>query len=313
MDQNKSLSTQEVADILHVSKSMIYELIRRGEIHSYKVGRKVRFTQEDVDGYIARSRHEQSTGTVRHVELESSFMTGEKDKPMFVISGQDILLDLLATHLNQMNVNSVRSYLSGFEGLLSLYQGKVHAAACHLFDWETREYNIPFVKRLMPGIPATVVNLSYRRQGFYVASGNPKNITGWKDILRDDVTIINRRCGSASRILLDGKLRSMEVMPQHVRGYGNIVNSHLTMATEIAEGKADLGLGTERISRKLDGVEFVPLVRERYDLVLRSEELDQPEVQKLFRVLREDEVFRKEIASVSGNDCRDLGRIIAEV
>ena len=57
MAQNKSLSTQEVADILHVSKSTIYDLIRRGEIHSYKIGRKVRFTQDDVDAYIARSRH----------------------------------------------------------------------------------------------------------------------------------------------------------------------------------------------------------------------------------------------------------------
>ena len=32
MAQNKSLSTQEVADILHVSKSTIYDLIKKGEI-----------------------------------------------------------------------------------------------------------------------------------------------------------------------------------------------------------------------------------------------------------------------------------------
>ena len=49
MAQNQSLSTQEDGDILHVSKSTIYDLIRKGEIHSYKIGRKVRFTQEDVD------------------------------------------------------------------------------------------------------------------------------------------------------------------------------------------------------------------------------------------------------------------------
>ena len=39
MAQNKSLSTQEVADILHVSKTTIYDLIKKGEIHSYKIGR----------------------------------------------------------------------------------------------------------------------------------------------------------------------------------------------------------------------------------------------------------------------------------
>ena len=52
MAQNQSLSTQEVADILHVCKSTIYDLIRKGEIHSYKIGRKVRFTQEDVDAIL---------------------------------------------------------------------------------------------------------------------------------------------------------------------------------------------------------------------------------------------------------------------
>ena len=69
MAPNRSLSTQEVAELLHVSKSTIYELIRRGEINSYKVGRKVRFTQDDVDAYIARSRHEQSVQPVRRVTV----------------------------------------------------------------------------------------------------------------------------------------------------------------------------------------------------------------------------------------------------
>ena len=68
MAQNKSLSTQEVADILHVSKSTIYDLIRRGEIRSYKIGRKVRFTQDDVDAYIARSRSENSARGVKKID-----------------------------------------------------------------------------------------------------------------------------------------------------------------------------------------------------------------------------------------------------
>lgn len=71
MAVNQPLSTQEVADILHVSKSTIYDLIRRGEINSYKIGRKVRFAQEDVDAYIARSRHEHSTAPVRRIDTYS--------------------------------------------------------------------------------------------------------------------------------------------------------------------------------------------------------------------------------------------------
>ena len=70
MPDQKALSTQEVAAMLHVSCNTVYELIRRGEINSYRVGRKVRFTKEDVDQYIARSRHERSTPKVKTAELE---------------------------------------------------------------------------------------------------------------------------------------------------------------------------------------------------------------------------------------------------
>ena len=80
MAQNKSLSTQEVAEILHVSKSTIYDLIKKGEIHSYKIGRKVRFTQDDVDAYIARSRHEHSTRPVKNIDTHSTLLTPEKDE-----------------------------------------------------------------------------------------------------------------------------------------------------------------------------------------------------------------------------------------
>ena len=185
MAQNKSLSTQEVADILHVSKSTIYELIKRGEINSYKIGRKVRFTQDDVDAYIVRSRHEQSTQPIKHIKVESTLLNPlNSANTGFILSGQDVILDILANYLQQSNVNAMRCYLSSFEGLLSLYQNKVHVAACHLYAADEKDFNTPFVKKLMPGVPAVLINLSYRTQGFYVQKDNPKHITGWKDLMR---------------------------------------------------------------------------------------------------------------------------------
>ena len=172
MAQNQSLSTQEVADILHVSKSTIYDLIRKGEIHSYKIGRKVRFTQEDVDAYIARSRHEHSTAPVQRIDTHSTLLTPAEEKaPEMIISGQDVVLDILANYLHQEDINAGRTYLSSFEGLLALYQGKVDAAACHLYDG--KECNASFVRSLMPGVSAVLVNLSYRTQGFYVRKAIP--------------------------------------------------------------------------------------------------------------------------------------------
>ncbi len=311
MAQNKSLSTQEVADILHVSKSTIYDLIRKGEIHSYKIGRKVRFTQDDVDAYIARSRHEHSTRPVKNIDTHSTLLTPEKDEaPELIISGQDVVLDILANYLQLAGVNATRTYLSSFEGLLSLYQDNVHIVACHLFDGY--DYNTSFVRSLMPGVPAVLVNVSYRTQGFYVQKGNPKNIRGWQDLGREDITVLNRRVGSSARILMDIQLKRMGIPASSLKGYDKIMKSHLTMAAAIAAGEADLAIGTERISRQIDGLDFIPLLEERFDFVIKKEHLKTEAVRTLMKILNMP-AFRKEIARFSGNDYRDLGKIICEV
>ena len=311
MAQNKSLSTQEVADILHVSKSTIYDLIRRGEIHSYKIGRKVRFTQDDVDAYIARSRHEHSTRPVKNIDTHSTLLTPDKeDEPELIISGQDVVLDILANYLQQEGVNAARTYLNSFEGLLSLYQDNIHVAACHLFDGF--DYNTSYVRSLMPGIPAVLINVSYRTQGFYVQKGNPKNIKGWSDLSRTDISVLNRRVGSSARILLDTQLKRLGISASKVKGYDKIMKSHLTMAAAIAAGEADLAIGTERISRQIDNLDFIPLLEERFDFVMKKEMLETEAAQKLIKVLRMP-AFQKEIARFSGNDYRDLGKIITEV
>ena len=311
MAQNKSLSTQEVADILHVSKSTIYELIRRGEINSYKIGRKVRFTQDDVDAYIARSRHEHSTQPVKTVDTGSTLLTpADLGAPELIISGQDVVLDILANYLQQEGLSAGRTYLSSFEGLLALYQDKVDVAACHLYDGSG--YNAGFVRSLVPGIPAVLVNVSYRSVGFYVRRGNPKGIRGWEDLARRDVSILNRRPGSSSRILLDVQLKRLGLAASNIRGYDKIMRSHLTMAAAIAEGEADLAIGTERISRQMDGIDFIPLLEERYDVALKKERLDSLPVQKLIAVMNQP-AFRRELSRFSGNDYRDSGKIIQEV
>ena len=311
MSQNKSLSTQEVADILHVSKSTIYDLIRRGEIHSYKIGRKVRFTQDDVDAYIARSRHEHSTRPVKNIDTHSTLLTPEKNEaPELIISGQDVVLDILANYLQQEGVNTARTYLNSFEGLLSLYQNNIQVAACHLFDGF--DYNTSFVRSLMPGVPTVLVNVSYRTQGFYVQKGNPKNIKGWSDLGRDDITVLNRRVGSSARILMDIQLKRLGISATKVRGYDRIMKSHLTMAAAVAAGEADLAIGTERISRQIENLDFIPLLEERFDFVIKKEILETEPIQKLLKILK-DPVFRKEISHFSGNDYRDLGKIICEV
>ena len=80
----------------------------------------------------------------------------------------------------------------------------------------------------------------------------------------------------------------------------------------MAGGEADLALGTERISRQIDGIDFIPLLEERFDFAIKRDELEKRSTRKLLAVMASP-VFRREIAHLSGNDYRDLGKIVAEV
>ena len=186
----------------------------------------------------------------------------------------------------------------------------IHVAACHLYDG--KHYNESYVRALMPGVNAVLINISYRTQGFYVQKGNPQKIKGWADLGRQDISVLNRRVGSSARILMDTQLKRLGITPSTVKGYDKIMKSHLTMAAAIANGEADLAIGTERISRQMDGIDFIPLLEERFDFVVKKDYLNTNAGKALMKVLH-NPAFRKEIAHFSGNDYRDMGKIISEV
>jgi len=176
MDGKNALSTQEVADMLNVSKSTIYDLIKRGEIRSYKIGRKVRFTEEDVKEYISNSKKNQAV-------LSSSFdtaafsLSGNYIKADgFIICGQDLILDVLSNYMRLNRIPALRSYIGSYDSLVSLYRKQINVASAHLWDSDTDSYNVLYVRRLLPGIPTVIVHLTCRMQGLYVAKGNPKSI-----------------------------------------------------------------------------------------------------------------------------------------
>lgn len=306
MEDNKALSTQQVADILHVSKSTIYDLIKKGEITSYKVGRKVRFTQEDVDNYITKSRTLQKDHVISDLMLET-----KQNNKNFIICGQDLILDVLSNYLRLNGIPALRAYIGSYDSLVSLYQGKVQVTAAHLWDSDTDQYNVPYVRRLLPGIPAVVIHLTCRMQGFYVAKGNPKSIMSWSDFARDDVTMINREKGAGSRVLLDENLRLLGISGTKIKGYLSETSSHLTVASAVSSGEADVAIGNEKIAKQVDNIDFIPIKKEHYQLIIKKEDLHTQEISTMLRIIRSS-TFKKEFGNIGGYDIRDIGKIVAE-
>ena len=300
MRNDEALSVDEVADILQVSRNTVYALKDKGLLNSYKVGRILRFTYNDVQAYIANSK--KVTG--------KSQLFGVSDATEhFVICGQDIILDVLSNYVAQTGVSSLRSYIGSYDALAALYKDKAQVASTHLWDAETNEYNVPYVKKLLPGTLVIVVNLTYRMQGFYVAKGNPKGIKDWGDLFRPGIVLANREKGSGSRILLDEHLRLQNANPFSIEGYHNETQSHIAVASKVARGFADVAVGSEKIARQVEGISFVPLQKERYDLVIKQEDYDSRPVRAMMNIL-ESGIMREEFASLGGYDTSDMGKIM---
>lgn len=232
-------------------------------------------------------------------------------KKELVICGQDILLEILCNYLSAElgDYPIFRSYLGSYNGLYSLYQGKVDVATVHLWDGETNEYNKEYVKRMLPGTKYQRIHLISRMQGFYVKEGNPKEIKVFQDLTKDDVVMINREKGSGTRILLDEHLIKLGIDPLTIDGYEKEVNSHLACAGAVARGSADVAMGNERISKELKGIDFVPIQMESYDLVIKAESTRELWYQKMLQIIRSKE-FREEIERLSGYDITDMGKIM---
>ena len=304
MNQDEALTAEEVAKLLKVSRGTVYSLKDKGELPSFLVGRKLRFTRRAVQDYIERSQPGRENPT-----LAAPAATFAHQSKSFVICGQDIILDALSNYMNQAGTPSLRSYVGSYDALCALYKDEVQLASSHLWDGETDTYNVPFVRRLLPGVPAVVVNLTYRTQGLYVAKGNPLGLTAWDDLAKPDVRIVNREKGAGSRILLDEHLRMAGIDPQEVEGYGNEVQSHIAVASTVARGRADVAIGSEKIARQVDGIDFVPLQKERYDLVFKKKDIDTKQMRTLMGIL-ETGILREEFSSLGGYDTSDMGKIM---
>lgn len=320
MKEDSSLTPEEVASTLKIAKNTVYELIKRGELAAYRVGRKIRVDQKDVEAYKNQGKKLESLATAPPAATQTLHTTTpDIEAPAsslqkLVICGQDVLLDILARHLERHpnGVGALRHHVGSFNGLLALYQGKVHMTAVHLWAGERDLYNIPYVRRLLPGIPTLIVHLACRMQGFYVAKGNPKGIKNWQDLTRPGIRFINREKGCGTRVLLNEQLRLLGLDSRQINGYEKEELSHLAVASAVARGEADVGLGIEKVSMQARGIDFVPLQKERYELVMKKEDADKPQFQAVLEIIQSHE-FKKELMGLGDYDLTETGRIVAEV
>ncbi len=188
--------------------------------------------------------------------------------------------------------------------------GEQSVVSLHLFDGDTKEYNIPYVKRILVGQPCVVINLLARNVGFYVQKGNPNEIQNWSDLVKPSIQFVNREKGSGIRVLVDEQIRIQNLRKEYVQGYEWEESNHLGVASQIASGKADVGVGAEKVAQIVN-VDFIPLMKEQYDLVILKNKKNEQLIEVVKDILQSIE-FQNELLAIGGYDISKTGQIIYE-
>ena len=262
-----------------------------------------------ADGILVVPAGTQGVQAGASVQLRALRTHEELKQTILALGSHDLTLDVLAQYLAERSRRLSSNNVGSIGGLVALSRGEAHLAGSHLLDPETGEYNRSYVRRYLPDTPITLMALVKREQGLIVARKNPKGIRKISDLQREDVRFVNRQKGSGTRLLFDHHLSTLGISNQAVRGYAQEEYSHLTVASAVASGKADCGLGVRAAAIAL-GLGFIPLESERYDLVFPTDSLDLPLLQPLYDLLQ-DSKFKRAVESLEGYDVSVMGEMIS--
>lgn len=259
MTSDISYTTEDISKLLKISKLTVYDLIKKGDLPAYRVGKQMRVDAADLEAYKMRAKsgrgHEIKTEPMETVPIQQHVTIKNVSQPSVVITGQDVSLDILAKHLERKapQIRPLRSYVGSLDSLIAMYKGESDIVSTHLLDGDTGEYNIPYIRKLLIGSSYVVINLVSRSAGLYVQKGNPKQLRGWADLQQPHLLLANREKGSGARVLLDEQLRLHGIPWQQIQGYDQEESNHMGVAGKVALGEADFGVGIEKAAYMVGG------------------------------------------------------------
>ena len=290
------LTTSEAADYLRLGERKLYELVTAGAIPCSKVTGKWLFPRHELDLWVL-------SGLARPPGMLAP------DAPPIVGGSQDDLLEWSlresGSALASLNEGTTR-------GIERLQRGEVIATAIHFHGPEVSnnaadDPNIAALKAIPSLHDAVLVGVARREQGLLLAPGNPKNLRSLSDVLGSSATMAMRQPGAGAQLLLEALLARHGTTTRSLRRREQPCLTGPDLASAIRAGQADCGIAT-RAAAKSAALDFVPLLWESFDLLMRQRSYFRPSMQALINFLRDDRL-RLRATELSGYDAESAGRI----
>jgi excisionase family DNA binding protein len=286
-DQPDFLTTRELADLLRIKERKVYDLAASGHVPCVRVVGKLLFPREEIEGWIASSR--------------SGPSIAETALPPIVAGSHDPLLDWALRESG----SGLAAFLDGsLDGLDRLAARGALAAGLHLHE-EGGGWNTGTVALRLAGSPVVVVEFARRSRGLVVARGNPLGLSGIADLAGR--RFARRQEGAASQRLFEAEAAAAGLDPASLAGPRQPARTEADVAQVVAEGKADAAFGLLCMARAY-GLDFVPVVEERFDLAVWRRAWFEPPFQRLAAFMGSP-AFAARAAEMGGYDVSGAGRV----
>jgi putative molybdopterin biosynthesis protein len=290
------LTTSEAAEYLRLGERKLYELVTAGAIPCSKVTGKWLFPRHELDLWVL-------SGLARPAGMITP------DAPPIVGGSQD---DLLEWALRESGSGLATLNEGTMRGVERLQRGEVIAAAIHFHGPEVssnaaEDANLEALKAIPSLHDAVLVGVARREQGLLLAPGNPKNLRSLPDVLTSGALVAMRQPGAGAQLLLEALLARLCTNTKSLRRREAPCLTGPDLAATIRGGHADCGIATRAVAKSA-GLDFVPLLWEGFDLLMRQRSYFRPTMQALIAFLREEKLTRRAI-ELSGYDTTEAGRI----
>jgi putative molybdopterin biosynthesis protein len=287
------LTTSEAADYVRLGERKLYELVTSGEIPCSKVTGKWLFPRQELDLWVLSG-----------LSRPAGMIAG--DPPPIVGGSQDDLLEWILRESGSGLASLTEGTARGVE---RLQRGEVIGAAVHFHseDVAAEDGNIAAL-RAIPGLhDAVLVGMVRREQGLLVPPENPKQLHSLADVLASGAQMAVRQPGAGAQMLLDVLLTRAGAGFKDLRRLEPPCLTGPDLAAAVRIGKADCGIAT-RAAAKSAGLDFVPLLWENFDLLMRQRSYFRPQVQALIGFLG-DRRLKQRAAELTGYDAAPAGKI----
>jgi putative molybdopterin biosynthesis protein len=286
------LTTTEAANYLRLKERKLYELVAEGAIPCTKITGRWLFPQDELDRWLGSS-------LVRPNGVKIA-------DPMPIVGGSHD--PLLEWALRESGCGLATLPEGSEAGLARFAGGAIVAAAVHLHTLNNGEdSNLKAVNERAGFHDAVLIAFARREQGFLVAPGNPLGIGAIGDVVSKRARMALRPSGAGSQQLLQSLLHRAKLSLDDLVVAKPPCPTGLDVAQAIRAGRADCGVAARAVATAA-AIDFVPIMWERFDIVMRQRDYFRPPLQTFLAFLRTP-IFIARARELSGYDIAAAGAV----